>query len=417
MEIEQGDAQPLEGAQPAVHKSLVEEDLEQRYARFLQHLRILATESWSCEVTNGSGHQELFPSGMLHEQYVKWGDDVFLTLFPFGDGPYTVRRVRDVLDNLDEQRAKRQRQEQQYQEGAVRTKTGAKVKEPPPFSGKKPHTDVIVWLRSVISYFKLVAEPPERWVPVAESYLAGDALERWSALRTVEPTWQQFHDFLVLHFGDPFVEQETRRALSNLRVESPVNTRSVAQMGQELSVLLAKVARIRKAEVHTAEGISYFFSALERSGEAGIRLAADLELRREVYPEEFGELAKLIAVAARLAGEGIRSRGTVGPSAEPNQRKPESKGQGTYSRPKRFGKAPQELPSWRAEATYVGGQKNLKCIPHWLRKERVEKHLCLWCNASGHTIAACEKQEPVRPDPHSRERGQRAQKGPAGQGH
>jgi hypothetical protein len=413
MEIEQGDAQPLEGAQPAVRKSFIEEDLEQRYAQFLRYLRILATESWRCEVTNGAGHREFFPGGMLNEQYVKWGDDVFHTLFPFGDGPYTVRRA---LDEVDDQRSKRQLLEQQYQEGAVRTKTGAKVKEPQLFSGKKPHTDVIVWLRSVSSYFQLVAEPPARWVPVAESYLVGDALEQWSALRTAEPTWQQFHDFLVLHFGDPFVEQETRRALSNLRVESPVNTRSVAQMGQELSVLLAKVARIRKAEVHAAEGISYFFSALERSGDAGIRLAADLELRREVYPEEFVEVAKLIAVAARLAGEGIRSRGTVGPSAEPSQRKPESKGQGTFSRSKRFGKPPQELSSWRSEPISEGGRKNLKCIPHWLRKERAEKHLCLWCNAPGHTIAVCDKKEPVRPDPHSHGRGQRAQKSPAGQG-
>jgi hypothetical protein len=417
MEVEQAAlgpaaAQPLEPAavQPAAQR--VDET-----TAFYEKLSFFANCSFDVDVTAPDGTVERFAGAFLQEQWRTWGTKAWRTLFPPESGPYQVARLRVTVKRPAEEdpaALRRRLQEEAYKEASVGRSRGAVVKEPAVFLGKKCSLDVAVWLRSVESYFLLVREPRLRWLPVAESYLSGDALEQWTVHRSLysrDPSWEEFQAFLLLHFGAPFLEQETRRSLSSLRVSGPVNTRNVAEMGQQLATLVAKTARIRGSEVTPGEAIAYFITALERSGESGVRVAAELELRKGLCPEDFESLARVVSVAARLAGEGLDGRGLAGPSVQaPSVRaeKPHSASGGRgapragQSAPRARGEAgagsSSDRNAWRKEPVKVNGKKNLKCLPLWLRLRRQRDGECLWCGGAGHDFEACTN-EVDRPNP------------------
>jgi hypothetical protein len=390
--------------------------------------------------------------------------------FPEADGPYEVRRQReedappvassskrsrDPEDELARRRVNRLAELQAQDERVSRSR--AKVMPPVKFSAKDKPLQVRLWLKLVSSYLSLMGEEPRRWVLVAETYLEGVALARWSLSRPDEPTWVQFSDFLTLHFGDAFLAQDTRAKRASLRVLGRITAESVARLGSDLEELHDRAALFR-SRVGDDEAVEDFLTCLLRSGPepdhtSGRQLVGRLEGHRLEHPDAFANLSKVVKLAANLAGVGVAEPAAGAERADRSERRGPAGGNGaspgggsgsghgtgragngngqsgngskSWGNGKgggsgqagggsKWGKGKSGQPSGQQSgqqserrdgapgsqvvAVAQAAGKDLTRIPREIFEERrasVNPRLCLWCGRAGHPVVACQQKEPL----------------------
>ncbi len=190
-------------------------------------------------------------------------------------------------------------------------------------------------------------------------------------------------------------------------------------------LLLARLQQSRVSEGHehtavsTAESEFFFLNALDASGPAGHRLVALLETRRKDQPQDFASVARLIQVAAQLAGEGDHLAAPLGggswagggsgggegdagrgrQSGRQGRPPPGQADRRSDASPRRKtpgkGDAKKGDVDWKTEPHYKDGRRNLRCVPPHLREKRMREGRCWWCAKKGHRVAECTATEPV----------------------
>ena len=300
----------------------------------------------------------------------------------------------------------------------------AKARPPPTFGGVSSDLSVHAWLRTFVSYFELTHEPVARWVPIAETYLVGAALEQWSSVRPERPNWEEFKVHLMSHHHQPMSLQETAHKLATLKVKEPITVATAGDMFSTLQGLVVRVDATRPGgPVGFHEWLSHVCTAFGGSGSLGKAIGADLMARVYKPPlltsrAEVMEYVKdsvprhqaiLEVVQSTMAPERRRPRDweQAGPSDRPAGT---GGGQGGPSQPGNGGKGARPAqgagpsrqggPAGQPEAKRPkvnpgdAGFRDLSGLSKELKKARQEARLCLVCGGP-HYIKECPPGTPL----------------------
>jgi len=264
------------------------------------------------------------------------------------------------------------------------------------------------------SYLTLLEEEEEYWVPIAETYLEGTALEQWRVAGEGLVTWPEFKTFLEVRFSDVHTYQVTMQQLHSLRVSELVNTLTVAACSRKHIQLCAKAGR-QGGEQH---GFRYqqntWLECLRRSGSGGNAIAADLLGCAELPGLAFDTMDavyRYTQAKAGIAGVAAPSADVValpGPPWQEHQhprnnnngggrflKVGNTRGAGNHLRPPAMqnggvckpahnaGRGNGGRPHHLAEPSHVNGVPNLKAVEGTTKDRRYRERRCAFCGQAG----------------------------------
>ena len=106
------------------------------------------------------------------------------------------------------------------------------------------------WLRGMMQYLRLEQVPSAQWVPVAETYLLGDAANVWDRAQEgrASPEWTFFSETMMAHFGDLAAVQNARAKVDAMRLLD-LTPAAVQKLGRTLG------ASYDEIQYMTADGV------------------------------------------------------------------------------------------------------------------------------------------------------------------